>query len=615
MMKERRFLSIILLFLVTLHITSRVMASNINITKELGVPIAVLLPNATKDGNCTQKTIQMAIEDVNAISDFIVRESIDSNNQTVKIIYKLEPYYGETLETVGDAIEALHSLYKNKTKISTIGPPYKDQNEYITEYTTANANMHISYSEANEPMETYFIMHLRTPPSISSSFKAATALMKNFDWSRTGMIYDYSDFRYRKNVDKLRDIITNKNDANNTNEIVADQGIWSIPVQYSVSKELGVLQDKGVRVVLTLVSVNGARKVFCEAYRRKMYRPKVIWILFETLPDDWASSKYDAFASSTGMEREIDCTEEELLTAADGYISITKQGLRMDEVKTISGMTAQDFKTRLQKAVGKGVKCEENVAYAYDAIWLLAMGYQSMASSNDLLNYNYHNFHYSIELTGNILGLNFEALTGPLKYEEEQQNIQARVGQLSLWVNHKGKPAKYFGLHDTATKTLKLVPDATTVVFKSGIIPKDRAIYTIKNENFDKALMIVMWLFSILGILTALAFLITSIFFMRFRYSVLDTPFVDCVLLIGAILCYLSVIVYGIDTRYASKEDIPKTCTAFLSILSIGFTLAFGSLFAKTWKLYKLYMTPELKVDNNKQQEKKVKKIFLRSFT
>ena len=609
-MAIRRLQSTVLCFLL-LYI-GLCLAVNTNMTKQVGVPIAVLLPNATKDGKCTNKAIEMAIDDVNSISDFIVHTSIDTNNQTVKTVYKLEPYYGETLETVGDAIEALHLLYKNKTKISTIGPPYKDQNEYITEYTTANANMHISYSEANEPMESYFIMHLRTPPSISSSFTAATALLKNFDWSRTGMLYDYSDFRYRKNVDKLRDIISNKNDVNNTNEIIADQGIWSIPVQYNVTKELGVLQDKGVRIVLTLVSVSGARKVFCEAYHRKMYRPKVIWILFETLPEDWASSKYDAWASSKydgyDMEREIKCTEEELLTAADGYISITKQGLRRDNKKTVSGMTAQDFKNRLQKAVGKDIQCEENVAYAYDAVWLLAKGYQGKALDTDLLQYDYHNFHYSIDLAQKIHILTFEALTGPLKYEEELERIFVRVGQLTLSVNHKGEKSKYFGTHDTASNELKLLPDATNIVFKSGIIPKDRAIYTIKNENFDEALLIVMWFFSILGILISLTFLIASIFliFYQYRYSVLDTPMVDCVLLTGSILCYLSVIVYGIDTRYASNEDIPKTCTAFLSVLSIGFTLAFGSLFAKTWKLYKLYMTPEIKVDNNKQQENKV---------
>ncbi|XP_066928944.1 gamma-aminobutyric acid type B receptor subunit 2-like [Clytia hemisphaerica] len=573
--------------------------------RQANVSIAVMLPFAHVDNGCTHEAIKMAIDDVNNANNLIVHNVPGSN---VSEVYKLKPYYTYTSNSVGEAIEVLHSSFKKANIFATIGPPYKEQVEYCTEYTTANANIHISYSEANEPYERYFVMYQQTPPSITSGFYTAAKLLKTFNWTRTGLIYDYSDKRYRKNFDKLRSIVSNTKVGDSNIEVLVHQGIWSIPADYSVSKELGEMQEKGVRIIIALVSVRGARKIFCEAFHRRMSRPKVIWILLETLPEDWASDKYNSYETTDGLQREISCTEYELLYAADGYISITKKSIRHDDRKTISSMSAKDFIDRLHRNVEPGVRCNENVAYAYDSIWVLALGSRQMARTHNLSTYHHEDYEFSLTMAQRIKMVNFEAITGRLKYENSLTS-SSRIGLQAIWINHRGQKSKSFAEYDASNENIVLIPQANNLVFGDSEVPKDRAIYYISFQVFNKAILTVMWLLAFAGIILAILFASALLYLICCRGKTLDTPSIDFIMIAGSVLCYLSVIIYGIDTRFLSRAKIPDVCTTFVWILSIGFTMAYGGLFTKTWRIYKQYMTPDIKVVDTTNRNNNISKV------
>lgn len=581
-----------------------------NTKKNVNLSIAVILPKPEADSGCTHRAIQMAFEDINSVDDLITYSP--RHKPDVSDSFKLQPKYSFASRSVGDAIEAMHSSFQKNNIFATIGPPYNEQVEYCTEYTTANANVQVSYSEANEPYERYFVMYHQTPPSIVSGFQTTAELIQQFNWTRVGLIYDYSDKRYRKNADKIRDILSKTKIGDSNIEVLADQGIWSIPADYSVTKELGDIQEKGLRIIVALVSIKGARKVFCEAFHRKMYRPKVIWVILEKLPEDWASDKYNSYATSEGLKREIRCSEDELLFAADGYISITKIPMRNDGKKTISSMTAKDFTERLHKGVPAGVQCDSKVAYAYDAVWVLALGSRKMTQMGQNLS-AYHNEHYGFSMTMShmIKTVDFEGITGRYQYDFASSS---RKGLQSVTVNHRGEKPTLFAIHDTFTKSLVMMPGAQKLVFKNNEIPKDRAVYNISFLEFGEEILIVMWMFAIIGIIFCLLFAITLMYLLLVRGKSLETPIIDFLIIFGLILCYTSVIVFGVDTRFS--DNIKNVCTYFLWIFSLGFTLSFGGLFTKTWRIYKQYMTPDIKsIDSsNRNNKSKVSSVYRLEF-
>lgn len=60
-------------------------------------------------------------------------------------------------------------------------------------------------------------------------------------------------------------------------------------------------------------------------------------------------------------------------------------------------------------------------------------------------------------------------------------------------------------------------------------------------------------------------------------------------MLIGVIACFLSVFLLGIDGRFIEPYEYPRICQARAWMLSIGFTLAFGAMFSKVWRVHRLH--------------------------
>ena len=74
-------------------------------------------------------------------------------------------------------------------------------------------------------------------------------------------------------------------------------------------------------------------------------------------------------------------------------------------------------------------------------------------------------------------------------------------------------------------------------------------------------------------------------------------------IIIGCILTYSSVIILGLDSYLTSTVAFPYICTARVWILMSGFTLSFGSMFSKTWRVHSIFTNVSLnkKVMKDKQ--------------
>ncbi|XP_038052445.1 gamma-aminobutyric acid type B receptor subunit 1-like [Patiria miniata] len=85
------------------------------------------------------------------------------------------------------------------------------------------------------------------------------------------------------------------------------------------------------------------------------------------------------------------------------------------------------------------------------------------------------------------------------------------------------------------------------------------------------------------------------------RYSYVELPFVyssvikmsspniNNVMLIGGMLAYVSIIFLGVDTNIASTDTFVSMCRVKTWFLPIGFSLAFGAMFSKTWRVHKIF--------------------------
>ena len=74
----------------------------------------------------------------------------------------------------------------------------------------------------------------------------------------------------------------------------------------------------------------------------------------------------------------------------------------------------------------------------------------------------------------------------------------------------------------------------------------------------------------------------------------MSSPYLNNTIIIGCLLTYTSVILLGLDSHLTSESALPVICTARIWTLMAGFTLAFGSMFSKTWRVHSIFTDVKL---------------------
>lgn len=157
----------------------------------------------------------------------------------------------------------------------------------------------LSYADTH-PMFTRdaFPNFFRVVPSENAFNAPRLALLKAFNWTRIGTIYQ-NEPRYSLPHNHLVAVMDSENiTVLETQSFVAD-----------VKDSLKKLREKDVRIILGNFNEHWARKVFCEAYRLEMYGRSYQWLIMGTYSLNWWA-KNDTH----------DCTADELRKALDATI-------------------------------------------------------------------------------------------------------------------------------------------------------------------------------------------------------------------------------------------------------------------------------------------------------
>ncbi|KAI0222786.1 Gamma-aminobutyric acid type B receptor subunit 1, partial [Lamellibrachia satsuma] len=119
-----------------------------------------------------------------------------------------------------------------------------------------------------------FPFFFRTLPADTSFNPVRIAMFQHFGWTRIATLHEnthastYSSSTY--------DLLARLKRLNFT--VVASESFRGDP-----SIAMDNLKNRDARIIVASFYVNTALKVFCEAYKRKMYGGKYVWILLEAV--------------------------------------------------------------------------------------------------------------------------------------------------------------------------------------------------------------------------------------------------------------------------------------------------------------------------------------------
>ncbi|XP_043240223.1 gamma-aminobutyric acid type B receptor subunit 2-like isoform X2 [Amphibalanus amphitrite] len=365
-----------------------------------------------------------------------------------------------------------------------------------------------------------------------------------------------------------------------------------------LTDQLEKLKAKDVRIVLGSFDESWARRIFCEARRVGMFGRRYQWLLVGLYSERWWER--DQFAGPEPADPAERCSPEDVVPALQGAVLTDVLHLSNSRRRVISGMTASEYKKQYDHVRGKDYSRFHG--YAYDGIWAIASALHQVTwrirhnqsplpSWANLSDFRYQDERWETVLKSALNDISFEGVTGSVKFSENERRGFVVLKQF------RDNRTSFIGVHDL-NQLRWLTPEdddrIEPIWWFSGKQPLDQTIRHIEKARVNVQLYAALVVAASLGIVMAVIFLFINIRFRNQRYIKMSSPYLNNLIIIGCILTYTSVILLGLDSSLTSEESFPVVCAAKTWVLMAGFTLAFGSMFSKTWRVHSIFTDVKL---------------------
>ncbi|XP_064409264.1 gamma-aminobutyric acid type B receptor subunit 2 [Latimeria chalumnae] len=414
----------------------------------------------------------------------------------------------------------------------------------------------------------------RTVPSDNAVNPAVVKFLKHFNWARVGTL--------TQDVQRFSEV---RNDLTSELEkadiLIADTESFSNDPCINVKK----LKDNDVRIIIGQFDENMAAKVFCCAYNEEMYGSKYQWIIPGWYRPNW----WEQVSSSS-------CSIKHLLAAMEGYIGVDFEPLSAKEIRTISGRTPQQYeKEYIERSGGDYSKFH---GYAYDGIWVIAKTLHRVIVNNKhqkLQDFNYTDENMGRRFLDSMNETNFFGVTGQVMFRNGE-----RMGTIKF-TQFQDSQERKVGEYNAVADNLEL--DSEDIRFQGVEPPKDRTFVRLQRRQISVPLYSILSALTILGMIMASAFLFFNIKNRNQKLIKMSSPYMNNLIILGGMLSYASIFLFGLDGSFVSANTFETLCTVRTWILTVGYTTAFGAMFAKTWRVHAIFKNVKMKKKIIKDQK------------
>ncbi|XP_024869295.1 gamma-aminobutyric acid type B receptor subunit 2-like, partial [Temnothorax curvispinosus] len=423
----------------------------------------------------------------------------------------------------------------------------------------------LSYADTHPMFTTNsFPNFFRVVPSENALNAPRVALLLHFNWTRVGTIYQ-NEPRYALVHNRLvADLDESKI------ELVETQS-FATEVRTALEK----LKERDVRILLGNFNEVWARKIFCEAYRFGLYGRKYQWVIIGTYTREW------------WLSTNSECDPAELSKALQGVILTDLLPLTTEEQHTTSGITPDQYEEEYNSR--RGGEYSRFHGYTYDGIWTVALAVKHVARrirhihrNQTISDFRYRDALWERLFLEALRNTSFDGVTGPVRFYDNERKAYILLKQFL-----DGREVN-IGEYDSITGILDLTRREASL-WNGKPPPKDRTVRIIEHSTVDITLYAVLASAASVGIVLASIFLAINIRYRNQRYIKMSSPHLNNLIIIGCMLTYSSVIFLGLDSQLSSVAAFPYICTARAWLLMAGFSLAFGSMFSKTWRVHSIF--------------------------
>ncbi|XP_076681507.1 gamma-aminobutyric acid type B receptor subunit 2 isoform X2 [Andrena cerasifolii] len=502
-----------------------------------------------------------------------VKLAVDHINEDPSVLrnYRLHMWWNDTECNAAVGVKAFFDMmHSGPHKVMLFGAACTHVTDPIAKASKHWRLTQLSYADTH-PMFTSnsFPNFFRVVPSENAFNAPRVALLIHFNWTRVGTIYQ-NEPRYALAHNRLvADLDDNKMEVVETQSFATE-----------VSSALEKLKEKDVRIILGNFNEIWARRIFCEAYKFGMFGRKYQWVIMGTYGEKW------------WLLPDGGCAPSELSEALHGAILTDLLPLTTEERYTVSGITPDQY--RVEYDSRRGTEYSRFHGYTYDGIWAVALAIQHVARrirhyrrNQTISDFRYRDVLWEKLFLEALRNTSFEGVTGPVRFYDNERKAYILLKQFQ-----SGSEVKV-GEFDGVTGVLDLAR-GQPLVWRGRSPPKDRTLHIIEQSTVNITIYAVITSAASVGIIMAAIFLAINIKYRNQRYIKMSSPHLNNLIIVGCMLTYSSVIFLGLDSQLSSITAFPYICTARAWLLMAGFSLAFGSMFSKTWRVHSIFTDVKL---------------------
>ena len=334
--------------------------------------------------------------------------------------------------------------------------------------------------------------------------------------------------------------------------------------------------DRG-RVILTFAASSTARNMICLAYHYEIMYPTYQWVF----PDRTISQLHQSVAFVYGGTH-FNCSKEDMAKALHGILLIDYAIVPEDS--HVISPTGQSYGEFASSFIDSLCNIETVSKYAntyYDAAWALAFALNRTAARMNLTSYRYGQPNITKEIRNELLNVHFNGASGPIHFDDERRSATTEIN--------------VFQLDSTDTSDVKMVrvgyysSDTLNITSNSSSVFIDDTFVNVPM-NIHPALgviviLLALALFGFAGILH-----VANTVWYNYRSIKATSPNLSHLIFGGCYLFSIAIIVYSVQQISRSSETVYSVlCNTFKWCFILGYTLIFGTVLAKVWRVYRLF--------------------------
>jgi len=479
-------------------------------------------------------------------------------------------------------ISLVTQLFHNDRQIVGImGPSCSDSAEVVGAMAGRSEIALISIHQGSSPVladRTTYRYSIGMASSPEYLGEALIALIKRAEWFRVAALYnremlvDYSLFQLFER------------DAKST-------GIEIVFSDYSSDTFIPhqELKNSYARVILAFVRPELTAKLLCVAYHNDLIYPTHQWFLSNGCSDGAVNFYY------TPEDKTYFCSEQEMQLAREAAIEIE---LHFDtftdsETETISGLTEGELlEAYLEswQSYNQNITSPDSIydyaALAYDAVWSMALALNSsleilQEKNLSLSNYTYGQSAVTQVILEQFYQLDFQGVSGNISFNDKTGFTYHQV----FYTEYKSNQSSRIGLYDERFGVLPIANSDDPPVF----IENDFEIDTL---NVELGVAVIFLLVVVItGVLVAFIHILNTVYG-DYKTIKASSSRLNHFAYAGCYCVLFALLMYTIVEAFSNSPEAETVLCNFIPWLtSIGFSLVFGTVIVKTWRLYRIFLS------------------------